>query len=66
MENEGIISITISIENTYILSDIHSLLGQSERVLRDGILRVRGGKGGFLDKLAWVQNIKVIIQWFRT
>lgn len=54
MENEGIISITISIENTCILSDIHFLLGRSERVLRDGILRIRDGKGGFLDKLAWV------------
>lgn len=54
MGNEGIISITISIENTYILSDIHFLLGRSERVLRDGILRIRDGKGGFPDKLAWV------------
>lgn len=54
MENEGIIIIIISMENTYILSDIHFPLGRSERVLRDGILRVRDGKGGFLDKLAWV------------
>ena len=45
MENEGIISITISIENTCILSDIHFLLGRSERVLRDGILRIRWERG---------------------